>query len=157
MTRRFFQIFILSLLFAVSVSDVFACSCGEFSVRQKLRMADAIFAGEIIETTPYFEEVNKQILANKVIFKVEKQWKGKKNPEIPIFVTFDSPGWCGDMNLAKGERYLIYAFREKDKLITHADCGPNLSMKWEGTKKELAKLNDFWYRLFSRFYPYPKF
>jgi hypothetical protein len=84
-------------LFAVSGSSAYACSCANPSQREKFRKADCVFLGEVIGITD--SNVEGFIWAAK--FKVEKLWKGPKIPEPIVNFTFDTPGWCGDLSLAK--------------------------------------------------------
>jgi hypothetical protein len=55
---------------------------------------------------------------------------------------------CGDMSLIVGQTYLIYAYHEKDELISYADCGPNVQV--ENAKADISNLNSLWFRLRSR-------
>jgi hypothetical protein len=135
-------------LFAVSGSSAYACSCANPSQREKFRKADCVFLGEVIGITD--SNVEGFIWAAK--FKVEKLWKGPKIPEPIVNFTFDTPGWCGDLSLAKGKRFLIYAYRQKEDLVSYTDCGPNLQAKY--ATSSVKKLDHRWYRLFARACPF---
>jgi hypothetical protein len=137
---------LLSVLLA-STTDANACSCEGQSQREKFRKADYVFLGEVVDIT----ESSVKEFAYAVRFKVERQWKGAKLSESVVHFTFDSPGWCGDLNLAKGERFLIYAYREKQKLVSYTDCGPNMNAEYAADS--IKKLNSVWFRSFARAYP----
>jgi hypothetical protein len=140
-------ILFLSLL-VLSASNAHACSCADPSQREKFRKADYVFLGQVVDIA----DSNVEDFGYAVKFKIEKQWKGPKMPEPIVDFTYDRPGWCGDLNLAKGERFLIYAYREKQNLISYTDCGPNMNVKY--AEASIKNLNSFWFRLFARAYPF---
>ncbi len=131
-----------------SVANARACSCADPSQREKFRKADYVFLGEAIEIGG--SDVEDFVYAVK--FKIEKQWKGSRLPEPVINFTFDSPGSCGDLKLAKGERFLIYAYREKQNLVSYTDCGPNMNARYAAAS--IKKLQSFWFRLSARISPF---
>ena len=47
------------------------------------------------------------------------------------------------MSLKLGLQYLIYAFREKEGLVTYADCGPNIPASYAA--EDIKNLNRFWF------------
>ena len=144
--------FALSLLLFCAV-EVFPCTCGVPGTRVKFRTSHSVFIGKVTEMTPFGPTDDFPLAMHMVTFKVEKRWKGSKKPEITAVANFDSPGMCGDLGLKVGERFLIYAEREKGRLLVHGDCSP--SMKIEYAAEEVKRLNSFWFRLFARLYPYP--
>jgi len=137
----------------ISAPEVFPCSCADPSVREKFRAADSVFLGSLIEINPTNPTEDFPLAANMVKFRVEKRWKGARKPEIVALANYDQPGFCGDLSLMLGERYLVYADREKGQLVIYTDCGPNRNFKYAG--KEIERLNGFWFRFFARLYPYP--
>ena len=139
--------FLLALL-ALTASPAYSCSCGDIPQRKVFRGSRAVFLGEFVESFPS----NDKDFLLAVKFKVIKQWKGKKKPEQVLLWGFDIPGMCGDLKLEKGERYLIYADREKNNLTVHADCGRSSHVKY--AEGDVRKLNNFFYRLAYRIYPF---
>jgi len=138
-----------SLLLAVSsVSTAYSCSCNDQSQGEKFRKADVIFLGQITAVSEHKPISKDDYFNSSVTFKVEKQWKGSKKSAISVLFGADVPGMCGDMPLVVGQRYLIYAFHEKDELTSYADCGPNV--RAEDAKSEIKNLNSSWFRLRSR-------
>ncbi|MCA1618299.1 MAG: hypothetical protein LC795_03085 [Acidobacteria bacterium] len=149
---------ILSLLAVCFVSacapEAFACSCAGFSVRQKFREADAVFLGRVAEMTPFGPTEDFPMAMYLVRFEVEKRWRGDVGRGVTAVADVDMPVMCGDLNLAVGESYLIYAPREKGRLRVLTDCGPNLNAKY--ADEEMKRLGGFWLRARARLYPYPK-
>jgi hypothetical protein len=131
-----------------------ACSCSDPGVRERFRAADYVFVGRVIEMSPLAPDDVSPLAVSLVKFSVEGQWKGSKKAEVTAVADFDMPGMCGDLNLAVGGRYLIYAPVEKGRLLVHADCGPNRVAEYAAG--EIKQLRSFWFRLFARLYPYPK-
>jgi hypothetical protein len=128
----------------------------EFSVRHRFRYSDAVFVGKVLELTPTEPTKDFPIAMYVVKFEVERRWKGARGREVTAIADFDQKGWCGDLNLTVGERYLIYAPREKGRLRVLTDCGPNRDLKWKETGAEIKQLDSFWLRTKARLYPYPK-
>jgi hypothetical protein len=151
--KLFVRISLMTAVLIFGALSVYACSCADPSVREKFRWADVVFVGELVEKAD--AEQNSSELVHSTRFKVEKSWKGVAARELKILFGFDMPGMCGDLPLNIGERYLIYAYRRKEGLITQVDCGPNRIA--ENVPDEINKLNGFWFRMFARLYPYPKF
>jgi hypothetical protein len=97
---------------ALNASTALGCSCSDPSQRKKFREADYVFLGTAIRMA----YSNIQEFPDGVTFKVERQWKGTKLGEPLVNFTFDSPGMCGDLHLAEGQQFLIYAYRQKNDL-----------------------------------------
>jgi hypothetical protein len=153
--KYFCRTFLFLALLMCSAPIAFSCSCSDPSQREKFREANTVFLGEVTE---YGERkvTDEDFSAYPFLvrFKVERQWKGAKKQEIVALADYDNPGWCGDLDLKVGERFLIYAYREKGRLLVVTDCGPNRKAVY--AEEELGKLNNFWFRIFARVYPFPK-
>jgi hypothetical protein len=157
--KALFQISIFSILLVVSTSLAAACSCADPSQRQRFRAGDAVFLGEVIEFKERTESETKEIDELKtffyqVTFKVEKQWKGKRQSRITALADFDSPGMCNDLDLKVGDRILVYAPRERTQLLIYRDCGPNRTA--ESATEEIKRLSNFFFRTYTFFYPFLK-
>lgn len=137
-----------SVLFLCQASSALPCSCEGYNEREKFREADYVFLGEVLEIA----ESDIDYFVYAVKFKVEKQWKGSSKRELIVNFDFDTPGMCGDLNLAKGRSFLIYAYRKKDGIVSYTDCGPNL--KTEYAAASIKKLNNPIYRFLARHYPF---
>ncbi|HEX8283026.1 MAG TPA: hypothetical protein VF588_06710 [Pyrinomonadaceae bacterium] len=144
-----------ALLLSLNAREARACSCADFSVRQKFRGADAVFLGRVVELTPFGPTEDFPAAMYLVRFEVERRWKGDAGREVTAVADVDIPNMCGDLKLAVGESYLIYAPREKGRLHVYGDCGPNRDAKDAGD--EMKRLGGFWFRVRARLYPYPEF
>jgi hypothetical protein len=153
--KRLPQIALTLAVILIGSTEVFPCSCADPGVREKFRAADSVFLGTLIEMIPTNPSEDFPLATNTVRFKVEKRWKGARKSEVTAVANYDRPGWCGDLNLTVGERYLIYADRVKGRLLIYADCGPNLNVR--NAAQDMKRLNGFWFRLLARLYPYPAF
>lgn len=107
------------------------CSCEPRSTNKDFKEANTVFLGQIVEVT----QNSDSDFPNAVKFKIEKQWKGTKQSEIVILVAYDVPKWCGDLPLSIGMRYIIFSYKEKQALVTYADCGPNIIATAQAIKK----------------------
>ena len=146
--KRIVIVFLFLTLFIGSAPSVHSCSCVGHSEREKFRKADYVFIGQVLEIA----DSNLEYFVYAVKFKVEKQWKGSKKPEQIVNFDFDTPGMCGDLNLAKDKRFLVYAYRKKDGIVSYTDCGPN--MKIEHAAASIKKLHNPMYRFLVRLYPF---
>ena len=155
--KTIFWAALVVLLACACPRQALACSCAEFSVRHKFRHSDAVFVGKVVEMGPFGPTKEFPLAVYLVRFEVERRWKGARGREVTAVADFDRPGWCGDLNLTVGERYLIYAPREKGRLHVHTDCGPNLDLKWTEAAEEMKRLGSVALRAKARLYPYPKF
>ncbi len=144
-----------ALLFVLNIT-IFACSCADPSQRQKFRMSNSVFLGEVTEIRDGNEKSEGlKYYFHEVKFKVQKQWKGKKSNEIIILADYDKKGWCGDLDLKVGKRFLIYSPKRYGKLIVNQDCP--ISRNAEYAKDEIKTLNNFFFRTYSFMFPFPKF
>jgi hypothetical protein len=152
-------VFFLVLL--ISFADlVYACHCSSSSQQQRFRAANTVFIGEVIEfkVRPDLEtETNQNLkyIPYQVTFNVEKQWKGKRQSKITALADYDSPGFCGDLDLQAGKRFLIYAPRNYGHIIVYRDCGPNRDI--ENARSEIKNLSNFFFQTYTFLYPFPKF
>lgn len=153
MLKRLSQLAFTLAIMLGSAPQALACSCADPSVREKFRAADSVFVGSLIEITPTDTAGDFPSAAHLVKFKVEKRWKGARTSVIVAVANYDRPGWCGDLSLTAGERYLIYADRQEGRFVVQTDCGPNRNVK--NAPEEIKRLNGFWFRLFARLHPYP--
>jgi hypothetical protein len=143
-----------AFLFLLSGAQAHACSCADFSVREKFRYSDAVFVGKVVELSHIEPTKDFPMAMYLVRFEVERRWKGAKGREVRAIADFDQPGFCGDLKLAVGGRFLIYAPRERGELRVLTDCGPNRNVVYAG--EEMKRLDSFWLRAKARLYPYPK-
>jgi hypothetical protein len=127
---------LVSLAFALFKIEAYSCECERLPVSKKIEMAKVVFLGQILEVSDAFGSPYPHV----VKFKVEKQWKGDVVDEITISIGRDRPGWCKDIPLITGRRYLIYARwdeREK-KLVMGGDCGPYVAAEFAA--KEIKQI-----------------
>jgi hypothetical protein len=151
--KMFIRIVFTASMILACAAEVFPCTCSSPGVREKFRSADVVFVGSVTAISPASPDADFPLAMHTVKFKVEKLWKGPRNSEITAVADYDQRGWCGDLDLAVGEKYLIYADRQKGRLRIQTDCGPNMNVRYAAG--ELKRLNGFWFRLFARVYPYP--
>ncbi len=143
---------LMCLLFVAAGSTAYSCSCADPTVREKFRTSDLVFVGRVtdIQAAP----ANSDMFLYTVTLHVERKWKGSAKPDVTVLWAYDRPGWCNDLSLAKGQRYLIYTSREKGSYGVYPDCGTNYLA--ETPSREIAKLNGLWFRLSARLFPYPR-
>jgi hypothetical protein len=146
--KMLLRISIVVGLLTISAFRVQACSCAEPSQREKFRKADLVFVGEVTERSPFASISKDSFFIETVTFTVQRQWKGSKQNQIRLLLPFDNPGMCGGLRLKLGSQYLMYAYREKEGLVSYTDCGPNILASDAGA--DIKNLNRFWFRLSAR-------
>ncbi len=155
-----FRSTLLFLLLAFGSSLAYSCTCDLPSQRERFRKANAVFVGEVLELKKRSEigtTDNLKDFPYQVTFRVEKQWKGKRQSEVTALSDYEELGLCNDLYLEVGKRFLIYAPRKNGRLIVYAKCGPNVPANNEYTDEEIERLNNFFFRVSSFLFPYPKF
>lgn len=138
----------------VSTQAVYPCTCAAIGQRRAFKKASAVFIGRVVEINPYQGEPFEYgpfPISQSVKLKVEKSWKGAEQPEI-IVLSEKYFGWCGGFNFQAGDKYLLYAFSHDGKLVTHSVCTRSSPLS-EATG-QVKRLNNFWFRLFARTYPF---
>ncbi len=154
-----FQIIAFILLLTFASSSAYACECDESSQRKKFRDADTVFVGEVLvfgERAGLNTNKDFKLFPYLVTFKVEKQWKGKRQSEIVAFADLKGGGMCEGFEMHIGERFLIYARRKSGFLLVRRGfCSPNKNVKY--AQDEIKNLNNFFFRAYTFLYPYPKF
>src|SRR5687768_5918085 len=90
-----------------------ACSCIEYNVPvcASYWRADAVFAGQLVEITPVEKKSDNQMPTVMLHFIVEQPFRGIAGDHVEVETLH---GTSCDMKFEKGERYLIYASREKE-------------------------------------------
>src|SRR6185436_17380114 len=135
---RFILVFVI---FTLSASGVFACTCAENSARSDFRRAKAILIGKVVSNQDGSDGV-------KITFKIEKQWKGHHQKEFTAL--WDGPGPCGGFLFENGRTYLVYARGHK----MWVDTGCDRTAKIEQAHDDIQKLNSAWFRFYARLIPF---
>ena len=102
-------------LLAFHTSVVYPCSCIYGSARQELRKAKAVFVGQVIEI---YSGSGREEYPAIVELKVERYWKGIKKSETIEVLSDLGLHSCHPVLYKKGARYLVYAYKNKGKLVT---------------------------------------
>jgi hypothetical protein len=105
-------------LLSIIGTPVFACSCDtvQFTPVQMLRRVDAVFFGEVIESSD--RSTNSALGYVTITFKVERYWKGVKQDKVVIY---SSNSNCGFRSRV-GEKRLIYAYKTAERKLNTDMC-----------------------------------
>lgn len=110
-------------LFQFSDQKTFACSCSDHFTPLFIEYsrANAVFVGEVkgIKKLTKLTEIEKNIPANYVVieFKILKAYKGINNSQkiFSVITTFnDSCGFVDDERPQKGQKWIIFAFKNEE-------------------------------------------
>ena len=149
MYRKLIVTCVVSVVFSLlAPSTAQACSCRDviypklsqkklarLVVKIALRESDTVFSGQVIQITP--KTVSNWEKEAQVRFKVAESWKGKVGEEATVTT---SVGCCGcGYSFKVGERYLVYAYRADDGLVTDACTRTATSAQAKRDLKILAK------------------
>lgn len=106
--QRVFVIAWLAGVLLLGDAATYACSCIDPPPPLKeLKKARAVFVGEVVEVEERIDIDDEYRYIVK--FKVERYWKGVKQPEIVILSNLPL-GDCGRLYFEAGKKYLVYAF-----------------------------------------------
>jgi hypothetical protein len=130
------------LFFFFGALAAYSCDCNYPVVAERLKRSDIVLLGKVIDIAPIpekgqsIDEWGVEALAS---LNVEKQWKGEKVSRIKVYWMRDILSDCGDLPLVKGEKYLIFIDRKKDRYIVYQDCTWSSFAKDSG--EDIKKLN----------------
>ena len=170
MKRNFIAVALLTLIFLPGINRVAACTVNVESFRKNFRQAKRVFLGEItaidlvkIEELPKeIQEQHKDLkFLAKIIFKVERSWKGDNRNEVIVYSKMfcDCPYRTEYFSL--GKKFLVFS----DKQSYFDACSlfnaevdskeiPTDSWEAEFVKNKINRLDDFWFRTWARIYPF---
>ena len=94
-----------------------ACSCQRTSTETAIKESAAVFSGRVIEVERNDETPFGGL---KATFEVVEIWKGIEEPLVSA-VTASNSAACG-YPFAKGEEYLVYAYRDRDGTLRASLC-----------------------------------
>ncbi len=137
--RCIVTVILLASYLTLSIPDSYACSCADpLPPRKEMKKARAVFIGEVIDVKIHThpERLTDDNYLYAVTFKVEKYWKGVKNPEIVIKTNLPL-GDCGLLDFQEGNKYLVYAFGKK--LVAY---GCRRNKKLEYASEDLRELGE---------------
>jgi hypothetical protein len=121
-------------------TSAFPCSClppGPPS--EALEWATAVFLGRVEEITTAKIPLarGERLEERKVLFSIQKSWKGKQGKTLTIFTNVSGAS-CG-YPFRVGQEYLVYAYGAPPRL--HVSLCSRTQMKGKATEKEIAELN----------------
>jgi hypothetical protein len=150
----------------LSGTIAYPCTCVRVSHRKEFHEADAIFAGQVISIVEDKSYVPPKLTDSKipsqtlvrlqnhvdatkrfiVTFKVEEGFKGTDGKEISL-LTYQGDGSCFGIVFDVGERYLVYAWRDKEGLTDNGLCSRTKVL--DKDSREYQELSSFWFRFWS--------
>lgn len=119
---------VLLILFSVEVFPANGCVKTKASPSLELKMADAVFSGEVT-AIEYQSEGNLEL--QRIRVKTRRWWKGIGSDEIMVntnqFRKFDGNNWQiwhypNALDFTAGEIYLIFAFVDSKKILGTTKC-----------------------------------
>jgi hypothetical protein len=115
---KLFRVTFLLCFMPLTAAVAYPCSCDFMKPKKKLKEARAVFVGEVVG----IGHNDKDREANVAVrFKVERYWKGVKEPHITVVT---APGICCTCGLKVqvGVKYLIYAFPLENGQVETSLC-----------------------------------
>ncbi len=111
--KRFLLILISFAWIPFIAEEVRGCTCIEYDVPvcAAYGRADAVFAGQLVDITPVEKKSDNQLSTVMLHFIIEQPFRGVAGNRVDVETLH---GTSCDMKFEKGERYLIYASREKE-------------------------------------------
>lgn len=156
------SILILVISILVLTCEVLPCSIEIPPLRKDFRRAEKIFVGEVLSVSETkLSDVARQDLPeswqnwntfSNIKFRISKQWKGSLVRETEYTgVAYFYCGCPGEPidEFKKGNAYLVFA--EDSNLLTVCEAEMVGS---EYVAKKMKRLDSFWFRTWSRVYPF---
>src|SRR5882672_7994869 len=113
------------LIFTAFSSTCVACECSSTERSCEYLRGDAVFVGRVIETVAVKHPVEKDsyTFGYSMRFAVDESLRGGVGPEVTV-ETGNGGGDCGTP-LRAGDRFLIFAFRNKNGELWTGMCSGN--------------------------------
>lgn len=151
-----FRVLLFVFLLNSSYLTGYACTCVNADLSKRFKKAEAVFVGEVYE----FEDADIPKIQNYQeglpVLLVSKSWKGVKKELIAVDFNFkDFGGNCPAlMKFEEDAEYLVFAYGKDLKVEVECSDTQKLQAKYDGTVREISKLNSFWFRFWSRYKPF---
>lgn len=154
---RFSFAFAIILFILLATSPGLACTCVHTPLSKRFKKADAIFIGKLADDEPEDTRLIQNYSDGLFVFEVVKSWKGIKKEYVSIGLG-EFPKSAGNCQLLyhfdEDAEYLVFAYgKDLEVEVECSDTRP-LRPSYDYTTREIAKLDSFWFRFFSRMRPF---
>ncbi|NDK10306.1 hypothetical protein GW846_06045 [Candidatus Gracilibacteria bacterium] len=127
----FLGLFLFAALFA-SLGNTYACSCMmPADALSSLETSDSVFVGTV-------SRISEGSSKNKVLFDVQKTWKGVDTQTIQIETNNNSAA-CG-YNFVEDQEYVVYAYENQDDVLGVSLCSRTAELTAENTDVQALNL-----------------
>ncbi|RPK27725.1 hypothetical protein [Paenibacillus xylanexedens] len=140
--KRRLVMFMLILLLVTSVlalfpgEKVYACSCVESNVQERLKSYATVFTGEVVKKGESQQSKHDGLL-REYTFDVDTAWKGVYAKKMKIIGSDGGSDSCG-VEFEKNQSYLIFAYQyEVDHKLHTNLCSGNVLMEQAGDDLKL--------------------
>lgn len=160
--KNIFKIFIFVFLFSLAITKTLACECIVNSLDNRFRKAKAVFIGKVADSSEIPND-NDLIQGDGIqTLKVIKSWKGVKKKFIDVNFDFESAkygGMCPTLlHLKENREYLIFVYGTNYQINTVCTDTRTLvdssNQFFDYQQKQIKRLDDFWFRFWSRLIPF---
>lgn len=115
---------------------VYACSCVESDVQERLKTYAAVFTGEVVNKGDSQQSKHDGLL-REYTFDVDTAWKGVNAKKMKILTSDGGSDSCG-IQFKKNQSYLIYAYQYKVDHKLHTNlCSRNVPIEQAGDDLKL--------------------
>ena len=156
--ERIFQILLFFFLFCFSCSEAFSCTCIVSPLSKRFKKAEAVFIGKIAKDIPQNKAEIQNAKDGLPVLEVVKVWKGIKKEFVAIeFADFPkSSGTCPILyRFEEDKEYLVFAYGKGLKVeVECSDTRPLKAEYLDYTGREISKLNNFWFRFWTKVNPF---
>jgi hypothetical protein len=132
---------------------VSACSFDTVPLRKRFRAARNVVIAEVLEISDApknLTDAEKLNTFGSIKFKVLKSWKGTKQSQITLLSDIGCTPACDIFRyFEKGKKYLMFTDANYVSYCATDDAENNIVKK-----RQIKKLDDFWFRTWARIYPF---
>ncbi|MEK3704152.1 hypothetical protein MKY87_08450 [Paenibacillus sp. FSL R7-0198] len=141
MKRRLVMCMLILLLVTSGLAlfpgeKVYACSCVESDVQERLKTNTTVFTGEVVKKGRSQQSKHDGLL-REYTFEVDTAWKGVNAKKLKILASDGGSESCG-IQFEKNQSYLIYAYQyEVDHKLHTNLCSRNVPVEQAGDDLKL--------------------
>ncbi len=137
-----------------------ACTVTIVGLRREFRRSNNVFIGEVVnvegvrkDKLPSHLAENWDVL-DKIMFRIKRSWKGKRTGIIDVFsnVACNCPNRV--LKFEPGKEFVIFSDRGFADACSMRVFDTTDKAYSEHSRRDMGKLNDFWFRAWSRAYPF---
>lgn len=144
----------LIIFILASSGTISACSCVVTPLSKRFRNAEAIFVGRAADYDNILPANIQNYVEGRPVLEVGRSWKGIDKKYVAVdFDLSTAIGGCPSFwRFEEGRDYLVFAYGRS--LEIQISCSDTKAVGVGYSKQEMRRLDSFWFRTKTRFWPF---